>query len=83
MKRYAKIDGQVFSYKRDKRDQANRQVVDIRHARIRFSNAQGGSTGEGYENFIQVSYGTESVVLAFENLLEFDSWKRCFLNAQK
>ena len=57
--------------------------MDLRSARIRYSNTQGGSTGEGFDNFIQISSGAESLVLAFENVLEFESWKRCFVSAQK
>lgn len=83
VKRYAKVENQVFSYKKDKKDHGNRLSVDLRQARIRYSNTQGGSTGEGFDNFIQISSGTESLALAFENVLEFESWKRCFVSAQK
>ena len=83
VKRYAKVENQVFSYKKDKKDQGSRLSVDLRSARIRYSNTQGGSTGEGFDNFIQISSGTESLVLAFENVLEFETWKRCFVSAQK
>ena len=81
VRRYARVENQLFSYKKDKRDQSNRLVLDLRQARIRYSNSQGGSTGEGFENFIQITFGNESMVLAFENFLEFESWKRSFVNA--
>ena len=38
VKRYAKIENRVFSYRKEKRDHQNRFIVDLRDARVRFSN---------------------------------------------
>ena len=77
MRRFAKVEGYIFSYKKDRRDHGGRHHIDIKNAKIRYSNSNGGSTGEGFENFIQITSGSEVIVLAFENVLKFEQWKRC------
>lgn len=93
VKRYAKLDNQIFSYKKDKSnfrniisseliiyigDSKTRATIDLRTSKVKYSNRN--ETGE---NFIQVQNGDDLVILAFENLSEFDKWSNCFQNQQR
>jgi hypothetical protein len=73
VKRYARIDNFTFIYKKDKSEKTARYTVDLRKASVKYS--QRVTTGE---NFIQVTYLGETLLIAFESLMEFDTWSLAF-----
>ena len=73
VKRYAKIDNCTFIYKKDKTEKTARYTVDLRKASVKYS--QRVTTGE---NFIQITYQGETLLIAFESLMEFDTWSLAF-----
>jgi predicted transcriptional regulator len=64
------ISSLLTNYKDEK---ALRKVVDLRHAKIKYSNRV--ATGE---NFIQIQHDGDTLLMAFENVTEFDKWALCF-----
>ena len=73
MKRYAKIENSTFIYKKDKSEKISRHTIDLRKAVVKYS--QRVTTGE---NFIQITYLGETLLIAFESLMEFDTWSMAF-----
>lgn len=73
VKRYAKIENFTFIYKKDKSEKTSRYTVDLRKASVKYS--QRVTTGE---NFIQITYQGETLLIAFESLMEFDTWSLAF-----
>lgn len=53
-------------------------MIYLKSARIKYSNrvAQG-------ENFIQLQANEETILMAFENVAEFDRWAQCFQYQQR
>lgn len=59
-------------------EKSNRAMVDLRTARIKYSNRVASG-----ENFIQINSTEESILMAFESVLEFDRWAMAFQYQQK
>ncbi len=55
-----------------------RANIDLRTARIKYSNRVASG-----ENFIQINNTEESILIAFESVLEFDRWATGFQYQQK
>ena len=51
-----------------------RAMVDLRQARIKYSNRVASG-----ENFIQLQNAEETILMAFESVVEFDKWALCFM----
>ena len=75
VKRYAKIDSQVFTYKKTKQDKDVRQTIDLRLAKIKYS----ARAAKG-EHYIQLQSGSSSdlILIEFTNPQDFDRWVECF-----
>ena len=73
VKRYAKVENLTFSYKKDKNEKSMRAMMDLRSARIKYSNRVASG-----ENFIQLQNADETILMAFESVIEFDKWAICF-----
>ena len=73
VKRYALIENNTFTYRKDKSEKKARYAVDLRRAGVKYS--QRVPNGE---NFIQVTYQGEVLLIAFENINEFDTWSIVF-----
>lgn len=73
VKRYAKVEYFTFIYKKDKNEKTARYTVDLRKGSVKYS--QRVTTGE---NFIQITYQGETLLIAFESLMEFDTWSLAF-----
>jgi len=48
-------------------------MIDLRHAKIKYSNRV--TSGE---NFIQLQCQEETILMAYESVIEFDRWAICF-----
>lgn len=46
VKRYAKIENQIFTYKKEKRDSHIRAVIDLRSAKVKYSEPDDQENGE-------------------------------------
>ena len=55
-----------------------RAMVDLRTSRIKYSNRMASG-----ENFIQLQNAEETILMAFESVVEFDKWAICFQYQQK
>lgn len=53
-------------------------MIDLRHAKIKYSNRV--TSGE---NFIQLQCQEETILMAYESVIEFDRWAICFQYQQK
>ncbi|TNV71951.1 hypothetical protein FGO68_gene10306 [Halteria grandinella] len=78
VKRYAKVENQTFSYKKDKNEKVMRAQVDLSKARIKYSNRVASG-----ENFIQLQTADETILMAFESVIEFDKWAIGFQSQQR
>ncbi len=60
--------------------------IELRNARVRYSNNEKNDTQgtlNSYESFIQMSNGTETLILAFNDALEFENWKKVLMLCQR
>jgi hypothetical protein len=73
VKRYARVDNFTFIYKKDKSEKTARYTVDLKKASVKYS--QRVTTGE---NIISITYQVETLLIAFESLMEFDTWSLAF-----
>jgi hypothetical protein len=55
-----------------------RAMIDLRNARIKYSNRVASG-----ENFIQLQANEETILMAFESVVEFDRWAMCFQFQQR
>lgn len=55
-----------------------RGMVDLRVTRIKYSNRVAAG-----ENFIQLQNKDDTILMAFESVVEFDKWAICFQNQQR
>ena len=53
-------------------------MIDLRNARIKYSNRVASG-----ENFIQLQANEETILMAFESVVEFDRWAMCFQFQQR
>eukprot|EP00347_Sterkiella_histriomuscorum_P015762 403355775 len=78
VKRYAKVENQIFSYKKDKTNQATRSFIDLRTAQVKV--LMGTSDSERMIHLVQPS--GISLYLALSSLREFDYWLTVLRNNQ-
>ena len=60
--------------------------IEMRNARVRYSNNEKNDTQgtlNSYESFIQMSNGTDTLILAFNDALEFENWKKVLMLCQR
>ena len=83
VKKYCKVENSVFAYKKDSQMRGN---IELRSARVRYSNSsknESQGSQSNYESFIQISNQTETLTLAFDDVLEFENWKRVLMLCQR
>ena len=83
LKKYCKVENSVFAYKKDSQMRGN---IELRSARVRYSNSsknESQGSQSNYESFIQISNETENITLAFDDVLEFENWKRVLMLSQR
>ena len=83
VKKYCKVENSIFAYKRESQMRGN---IDLRSARVRYSNTskkESQGSKSNYESFIQISNETDTLTLAFDDILEFENWKRVLMLCQR
>ncbi|CDW89743.1 start domain containing protein [Stylonychia lemnae] len=78
VKRYAKIENHIFLYKKEKGDSKIRAQIDLRIAKIKKS-----LKIQQDANYIQISLNKDSILIAIENVDEFQNWVSCIEFNQK
>ena len=77
--RYAKVENNTFTYKKQKSDKKDRKSISLSKARVKFSS--GTIQGNLY---IQIeSSSKETIIIQFQNAVDLDKWASVMKNGEE